>query len=500
MTGSGMPMRFSAKAGGLIDVYQAATQMTDESDQSYPFTANQLLNGALGPNGYYGAFTVNMHTDYATTSDSDGVLESALSHGVPLVTGKQMLTWLDGRNASSYTGISWSGDTLSFTVNVGSGANGLTGMVPTLGPDGRTLTALTRGGTAVPFTRTTIKGVEYATFTAAPGAYAAAYGSSAAAPSVTSASAADGVTVTGTSAAKTEIEYGTQPDRLTARVSDGTQARTRTLKLAGLTAGTRYWYRVRVTAPGGRTTLSPVRTLVTPAADNRAPAISAPSVVPRPDGTASFAWRSSESAASTLLIGPSAGALAPWPADISGTQHEVVVPRLTPLATYYYRLRSVDAAGNVTLWPSLSQPPASFVASALGVADFTRPQFRTGSGVNTAVASSGIRLATGARTGSQVSRVLDARQMVTWDRLTYQSEVPAGASLKVFIRTGSTSAPDASWSSWTELSQGDRVAGSSRYAQYRVELTRARSGESPAVSGVGITSDAQPIVDPTEVN
>ncbi|HEY5115552.1 MAG TPA: hypothetical protein VIJ00_08525, partial [Nakamurella sp.] len=26
MTGSGMPMRFSAKTGGLIDVYQAATQ------------------------------------------------------------------------------------------------------------------------------------------------------------------------------------------------------------------------------------------------------------------------------------------------------------------------------------------------------------------------------------------------------------------------------------------------------------------------------------------
>ena len=38
MTGSGMPMRFAAKTGGLIDAYQAATQMTDESGQSYPFT------------------------------------------------------------------------------------------------------------------------------------------------------------------------------------------------------------------------------------------------------------------------------------------------------------------------------------------------------------------------------------------------------------------------------------------------------------------------------
>jgi hypothetical protein len=116
------------------------------------------------------------------------------------------------------------------------------------------------------------------------------------------------------------------------------------------------------------------------------------------------------------------------------------------------------------------------------------------------VTAAGIQLASGAQTGSQVSRVLDARQMVTWDRLAYQSRIPAGASLNVFIRTGSTSAPDESWSSWTRLSQGDRLAAGSRYAQYRVELSRSSSGESPSLSGVGITSNAKPIVDPTEVN
>ena len=31
-TGSGMPMRFAKTDGTLIDAYQAATQMTDESD------------------------------------------------------------------------------------------------------------------------------------------------------------------------------------------------------------------------------------------------------------------------------------------------------------------------------------------------------------------------------------------------------------------------------------------------------------------------------------
>ena len=35
-TGSGMPMRFADPDGSMIDVYQATTQMTDESGQTYP--------------------------------------------------------------------------------------------------------------------------------------------------------------------------------------------------------------------------------------------------------------------------------------------------------------------------------------------------------------------------------------------------------------------------------------------------------------------------------
>ena len=51
--------------------------MTDESDQTYPFTPNTLLDNALGPLGYYGAFTANMHTDAATIPQSDALLASA---------------------------------------------------------------------------------------------------------------------------------------------------------------------------------------------------------------------------------------------------------------------------------------------------------------------------------------------------------------------------------------------------------------------------------------
>ena len=88
--------------GTMLDIYQAATQMTDESDQTYPFTPNTLLDNALGPLGYYGAFTANMHTDAATIPQNDALIASAQARGVPIVSGKQLLTWIDGRNASSY--------------------------------------------------------------------------------------------------------------------------------------------------------------------------------------------------------------------------------------------------------------------------------------------------------------------------------------------------------------------------------------------------------------
>ncbi|SNY38319.1 Ig-like domain-containing protein [Paractinoplanes atraurantiacus] len=415
MTGSGMPMRFSPKTGGLIDVYQAATQMTDESGQSYPFTVDTLLDRALGAEGYYGAFTANMHTDNATTYDSDQVLASARERGVPLITAKQLLAWLDGRNASSYSAISWSGNELSFTVNVGTGANGLTGMVPTLGPGGRSLTTLTRAGSPVAFTKTTIKGIEYGMYAASPGAYVATYSGTA------------------------------------SPVAPSPQRR------------------------------------VTGAPDTTAPAISDIAVQAQPDGTATVSWSTSEPAATTLEVEGNS-----WPADLTGRSHTATVTGLDPLRTYQYRIRGVDPAGNATV-----SPVDTFVSSAAGVADHTEAALRTGKASGVTVTADGARLTGNTRKGSMVSRVLDAKQMVTWDRLSYQASVPEGASVRLSVRTGSTSSPGGSgWTGWKPAGQGDRVVGGSRYAQYRVELTRGAA--SPVLHGVGITSDAKPVANPTE--
>ena len=173
-TGSGMPQRFADLDGSMIDVYQATTQMTDESGQSYPFTIDTLLNNALGSQGYYGAFTANMHTDSASHAGSDAIVSSALARGVPIVSGRQMLEWLDGRNDSSFQSLSWNGTALAFTIDPGNGANGLQAMVPTSSCAGP-LTGVTRNGGAIGTAPQTIKGVGYAFFGATAGSYQATY-------------------------------------------------------------------------------------------------------------------------------------------------------------------------------------------------------------------------------------------------------------------------------------------------------------------------------------
>ena len=192
-TGSAMPMRYAALNGSLVDVYQAVTQMTDESGQGYPFTSDSLLGAAVGPQGYFGVFTVNAHTDDPNSPASDGVLSSALSRGVPIVSASQMLTWLDGRNSSSFGGISWNGSALTFNITKGSGSNGLQAMLPSSSSVG-SLVSISGPSGPVSFTLETIKGISYAVFNVAAGAHTASYSSTAGPLEVISTVPANGAT------------------------------------------------------------------------------------------------------------------------------------------------------------------------------------------------------------------------------------------------------------------------------------------------------------------
>ena len=125
-----------------------------------------------------------------------------------------MKTWLDGRNTSAFQAIAYSNDVLSFRVAVGAGATALRGMVPATFA-GKALTGMTRDGAPITFTRETIKGVDYAFFTASSGTYAASYAPDTTAPAISAVAAvaaADGtatVTWTTDEASDSRVDYGT---------------------------------------------------------------------------------------------------------------------------------------------------------------------------------------------------------------------------------------------------------------------------------------------------
>ena len=94
---------------------------------------------------------------------------------MPIVSAVQMLDWLDGRNGSSFHGLSFAGGLLRFSVDRADGARGLQTMVPATSGAGE-LTQLVRNGAPVSVTRRTVKGIDYATFDSPSGDYIAAYG------------------------------------------------------------------------------------------------------------------------------------------------------------------------------------------------------------------------------------------------------------------------------------------------------------------------------------
>jgi hypothetical protein len=427
MTGSGMPMHFADTDGSVIDVYQATTQMTDESGQSYPATPDTLLNNALGPLGYYGAFTANMHTDNPTTFQDDQLISSAQAHGVSIISSRQMLTWLTGRNASSFSNLTWSGNNLTFTVSPATGSDGLSVLLPTASPTG-SLSGLTRGGVAVAYTSQRIKGLDYATFTGASGDYTATYAGAAAAafsqsragmgfqkagltmeatpapPAVSAVSVIalpDGTanaqwrTSTRTDSA---VELGQSADALTAAGNNPKSVTDHSVVVTGLVPGTTYFYRVRSTDSAGRTATSSVHRFVQSAAGVA--------------DTTAVSFRTGTSDSATAVS--------------SGRDGEIQLALTRP---------------------STHRPSSTYL-----------------------------------------SRVLDSQQMVVWDRVTWQASVPAGTALQVSVRTGSRLLPDATWTPFKAMSgSGALIRSAGRYVQYQVRMTTTASSRTPVLASIGFT-------------
>ena len=174
-TGSGMPMRFAKRDGNLVDIYQVPTQMTDESGQSYPYTVNTLLANALGSSEFFGVFTANMHNDAPRSAEAEAIVSSAKKNHVPVISAAQLLKWLDGRNASAFRDMKWSGNELSFSIDAGIGGNGIEAMLPTHAASGD-LSSISLNGAALQWQMRTVGGLSYAVVRGAPGTFRASYG------------------------------------------------------------------------------------------------------------------------------------------------------------------------------------------------------------------------------------------------------------------------------------------------------------------------------------
>jgi len=482
----------------MVDVYQTQTVMTDESEQSFPFTPNTLLDRALGAQGYYGAFTANMHTDAATTFESSQLLASAQDRGVPVITARQLLTWTDGRNGSSFADLAWSGSTLSFSLRVGSGASRLTAMLPTSGPGGTTLSGLTRDGTAVPFTPMTVKGQEYATFAAAAGSWSATYaagGSSAPVAARVASTVADGTTVawrTGTPATST-VRYGTSAGSLD-RVASAAERTTRhRMTIPGLAAGRAYHYRVVSRTPDGRTRSwpragLPPATFRTAALDRRAPTPTRVRALSLPDGTARVTWSTRTPSASVVRFTrpsalPSGLRVQSRLDDRLVRRHEVVLTGLRPRSTYWLTVESTDVRGR-----SAASRPVTLRTRGPGVALQTALDFRTGrvtGDLRVGDAGFGRLVVPSGGSGTFWSAVQDTRAKVRWTAAVVRRS--GDARLVLSVRTGDLPRPDRSWSAWRPV-RGGHLDRPGRYLQLRLRLTAA-AGSRASISAVGVEHD-----------
>ncbi|MCF0074114.1 DUF4082 domain-containing protein [Dyadobacter sp. CY261] len=249
-TGSGMPMRFADMDGSLIDVYQAATQLTDESEINYATHIAILLDNATGSKGYYGVFTANMHTDESGSEGSDAIIAAAQARQIPVIAARQMLTWLDGRNNSSFGAVTWAGNALNFNISTAAGSNNMQAMVPTEAQSGH-LTGIIVNGNTVSYTTQTIKGIAYAFFPANNGSYVATYEIETNHPpqitnvTVTQPVAGSAVITWSTDeAASSRVDYGTTADQLTQNSAGTDPVTSHSVTLTGLDPGMTYYFRV----------------------------------------------------------------------------------------------------------------------------------------------------------------------------------------------------------------------------------------------------------------
>jgi hypothetical protein len=96
-----------------------------------------------------------------------------------------------------------------------------------------------------------------------------------------------------------------------------------------------------------------------------------------------------------------------------------------------------------------------------------------------------------------VSSVFDAAGTTRWQTVTWDDWTPEGATVELAVRTGTTAAPDPTWSEWYAVANGDTMPDSldSRYIQYRATFRYHTPALLPMLYEVRIDYGPGPISD-----
>ncbi len=98
--------------------------------------------------------------------------------------------------------------------------------------------------------------------------------------------------------------------------------------------------------------------------------------------------------------------------------------------------------------------------------------------------------------GIFTSRVFDGGDTLTWGVVTWTDSIPAGTSLSLLARGGNTAIPDGTWSTFLPLVNGTATGITSRYLQYKADMSTSADGTTPSLKDIRFSCQGGPVCTP----
>jgi hypothetical protein len=182
-----------------------------------------------------------------------------------------------------------------------------------------------------------------------------------------------------------------------------------------------------------------------------------------PDGFPQEMWKSEKTTIYSLVVQPDGSLLA-------GTGDKGIIYRIEADGLHSLMLNRTQPSQVTALVRSAHQPLIYAITSNLAHVYALKPSF--------------------AREGSFISSVRDTGTFSQWGRASVKRQVPPGASVRLFTRSGNTLDPDNTWSEWTEVvnhadGQGQLIPSpQARFIQWKLILSSADGAQTPDVNSV----------------